>query len=322
MAAGNMPCQITMFNKEGDAIYEFGTMHRNTISFAPHGRFMCLAGFGNLAGDMDFYDFSGNKRKKIGSANSHCAVKWCWSPDSRYFMTSTLRPRMNVENGIKIFKYNGAGGALVQHPVESLYDAQWQPAPLSAFPDRSRSPSRADASSTASSDKTAGGTTKPVSAGAYRPPGSSGTLSDMMKRSSGPRGKVVGGGLTSSSGGGLKKSVEKFTSSASRRPIPGLPPASSAGQEGGGPGSSGSKSTRKRNKANKTEQVLAGQDKPPLEGEDKVVVDVVIDKDKKIKNLRKKLKQVTELKERQAGGQELNSDQVHVQTCLLTHMCC
>ena len=100
MAAGNMPCQITMFNKEGDAIYEFGTMHRNTISFAPHGRFMCLAGFGNLAGDMDFYDFSGNKRKKIGSANSHCAVKWCWSPDSRYFMTSTLRPRMNVENGI------------------------------------------------------------------------------------------------------------------------------------------------------------------------------------------------------------------------------
>jgi Eukaryotic translation initiation factor eIF2A len=27
----------------------------------------------------------------------------------RYFMTATLAPRMNVDNGFKIFKYNGIG---------------------------------------------------------------------------------------------------------------------------------------------------------------------------------------------------------------------
>lgn len=29
--------------------------------------------------------------------------------NSRYFMTAVLAPRMNVDNGIKIFKYNGVG---------------------------------------------------------------------------------------------------------------------------------------------------------------------------------------------------------------------
>ena len=308
MAAGNMPCQVTMFNKEGEAVYEFGAMHRNTISFAPHGRFLCLAGFGNLAGDMDFYDFSGNKRKKIGSANSHCAVKWGWSPDSRYFMTSTLRPRMNVDNGIKIFKYNGAGGALVEHKMEYLYDAQWKPTVLSAYPDRSRSPARADAAG--ATEKAA--TSKPVVA-AYRPPGSSGALSDMMRRSSGPKGKVVGGGVSSGqgSGSGQQKAVEKFVPSAARRPIPGLPPAAMSNA----PANSGGKNTRKRNKGNKTDGAASGgqQDKvtaPMPKVEVKVEEVVVVDKEKKIKNLRKKLKQVTELKDKQENGEVMNADQV------------
>lgn len=43
------PCQA-------DPVFTFGEAHRNTISWSPHGRFVCLAGFGNLAGDMDFWD--------------------------------------------------------------------------------------------------------------------------------------------------------------------------------------------------------------------------------------------------------------------------
>eukprot|EP00603_Paraphysomonas_imperforata_P006993 CAMPEP_0114415412 /NCGR_PEP_ID=MMETSP0103-20121206/1897_1 /TAXON_ID=37642 ORGANISM="Paraphysomonas imperforata, Strain PA2" /NCGR_SAMPLE_ID=MMETSP0103 /ASSEMBLY_ACC=CAM_ASM_000201 /LENGTH=636 /DNA_ID=CAMNT_0001583597 /DNA_START=45 /DNA_END=1956 /DNA_ORIENTATION=+ len=308
MAAGNMPCQVTMFNNEGDAVYEFGAMHRNTISFAPHGRFLCLAGFGNLAGDMDFYDFSGNKRKKIGSANSHCAVKWAWSPDSRYFMTSTLRPRMNVDNGIKLFKYNGLGGALVDYKIEYLYDAQWKPALLTAYPDRSRSPSRPDASG-GSSDKAS--TSKPAAVAAYRPPGSSGALSEMMRRSSGPKGKVVGGSVSTNNGGsGQQKSVEKFVPSAARRPIPGLPPTAVMEAT-----SSGSKNSRKRNKGgNKSAEAGKGEKQgkaPVLSVEEKKVEEVVVvDKEKKIKNLRKKLKQVTELKGKQASGENMNPDQL------------
>jgi hypothetical protein len=37
--------------------------HSNCRS--PHGRFLCIAGFGNLAGEMDFYDTL--RGKKIGA---------------------------------------------------------------------------------------------------------------------------------------------------------------------------------------------------------------------------------------------------------------
>ena len=37
------------------------------------------------------------------------AVAYGWSPDGRYFHTATLAPRMNVDNGVHIYKYNGAG---------------------------------------------------------------------------------------------------------------------------------------------------------------------------------------------------------------------
>ena len=67
-----------------------------------------------LVGDMNFYEITPTKRRQIGSASSHGAIGWGWSPDSRYFMTSTTSPRMNVDNGFKIFKYNGEG-PVVEH---------------------------------------------------------------------------------------------------------------------------------------------------------------------------------------------------------------
>ena len=100
LAAGSMPSQCTMYDSRAQVVYEFGAAHRNTVSWSPHGRFLCLAGFGNLAGEMDFYDMS--KLKKIGSNTAHCSVSYGWSPDSRYFLTATLAPRMNVDNGYKV----------------------------------------------------------------------------------------------------------------------------------------------------------------------------------------------------------------------------
>ena len=58
----------------------FGNAHRNVICWAPHGRFLALCGFGNLAGDVDFWDRK--QKKKIGSVNMPCAVEYGWSPDS------------------------------------------------------------------------------------------------------------------------------------------------------------------------------------------------------------------------------------------------
>ena len=58
----------TLFNLKAEPVMSFGSAHRNTISWSPHGRFVVLAGFGNLSGGMDFWDR--NKKKKLGSTNT------------------------------------------------------------------------------------------------------------------------------------------------------------------------------------------------------------------------------------------------------------
>jgi translation initiation factor 2A len=68
VAAGKMPSMTSLHNgNDGNATFLFGNAHRNTIAWAPHGRFVCLAGFGNLAGGMTFWDR--NKLKQIPPAN-------------------------------------------------------------------------------------------------------------------------------------------------------------------------------------------------------------------------------------------------------------
>jgi translation initiation factor 2A len=66
-----------------------------------------IGGFGNLQGEMDFYDM--RRVKKIATKTAHCTVSLDWSPCSRYLLTATTAPRMNVDNGFKVFKYNGEG---------------------------------------------------------------------------------------------------------------------------------------------------------------------------------------------------------------------
>ena len=49
VAAGRMPSMASLHNgRDGKATFLFGNRHQNTVSWAPHGRFVNLAGFGNL----------------------------------------------------------------------------------------------------------------------------------------------------------------------------------------------------------------------------------------------------------------------------------
>jgi translation initiation factor 2A len=114
-----------------------------------------------------------------GSATSHCATTHAWSPDSRYFMTASLAPRMNVDNNLKLFKYNGYGPVL-QLPFDRAYDVLWRPQLPSVYPNRGPSPKRlgggdeaAAAASASASASAAAMTSKPAVAVSkpYRPPG-------------------------------------------------------------------------------------------------------------------------------------------------------
>lgn len=215
MAAGNMPCHCTLFNHKAESVYEFGANHRNTISWSPHGRFLLLAGFGNLAGGMDFFDTL--RLRKIGSNTAHCTVSHGWSPCSRYFLCATLAPRMNVENGFKLFKYTGQG-PVAQHDIEQAFDAIWRPAAPGIYPNRGPSPKRDNgSSSSAPSGKSTTPAPVEVKPQAYRAPGSSGSsaLSDMMRRDGGTVGRVK-------PGGGVQSAPSR------QRLVPGMAPPAAA----------------------------------------------------------------------------------------------
>lgn len=60
-----MPGGSVLFDKDCVPKFEFGKHHRNTIRYNPFSRFLCLAGFGNLAGDIDIWDLT--TLSKIGT---------------------------------------------------------------------------------------------------------------------------------------------------------------------------------------------------------------------------------------------------------------
>ncbi|KAL5576271.1 hypothetical protein UlMin_017970 [Ulmus minor] len=120
---GFMPAKATVFDKKCNPLLELGTGPYNTIRWNPKGKFLCLAGFGNLPGDMAFWDYK--EKKQLGSTRAELSVTSEWSPDGCYFMTATTAPRLQVDNGIKIFHYNGS--LFFKKMFDKLFQADWKP---------------------------------------------------------------------------------------------------------------------------------------------------------------------------------------------------
>uniref|UniRef100_A0A7S2YDS5 Eukaryotic translation initiation factor 2A n=1 Tax=Entomoneis paludosa TaxID=265537 RepID=A0A7S2YDS5_9STRA len=201
--AGKMPSLASLHHgKTGKASFVFGNAHRNVVSWSPHGRFLCLAGFGNLAGGMSFWDR--NKQKLInngcvenanGSLRAASAVVgYDWAPSSRWFLCSTCSPRMNVDNGVRLFRYNGQA---VTTPLpwsnenylpDKLLQACFVPAKPLVYPDRSQSPPPegfSEAGASAATPAAAAAAPKPASR--YVPPsarnrGGGTSLAERMRR--------------------------------------------------------------------------------------------------------------------------------------------
>ncbi|GKT55619.1 eukaryotic translation initiation factor subunit [Colletotrichum tofieldiae] len=167
---GYMPAKTTIFNHRAVATHSFPLGPRNTIIFSPTGRFALVAGFGNLAGQIDVYDLEKDFRKlhTIESGNPSVCT---WSPDSRYIITATTSPRLRVDNGIKI--WHASGPLMYNEDMVELYHVVWRPQatekvaggdPLNPVPTP-----HASAATYLGTVKTP---SKP--AGAYRPPGARG----------------------------------------------------------------------------------------------------------------------------------------------------
>uniref|UniRef100_A0A0D3F7D4 Translation initiation factor beta propellor-like domain-containing protein n=1 Tax=Oryza barthii TaxID=65489 RepID=A0A0D3F7D4_9ORYZ len=122
-----MPARATIFNKKCNPLLELGEGPYNTIRWNPKGR----SGFGNLPGDMAFWDYS--EKKLVGKTKAECSVTSEWSPDGRHFMTATTAPRLQIDNGIKIFDHNGS--LQFKKMFEKLYQADWKPEAPEKFSD-------------------------------------------------------------------------------------------------------------------------------------------------------------------------------------------
>ncbi|KAK4534816.1 hypothetical protein CDCA_CDCA03G0841 [Cyanidium caldarium] len=135
---GYAPARATLYHARGAATFEFGTGSRNRVCWSPHGRFLALAGFGNLPGPVQIWDR--NKKRVLGEFQAECTTAWAWSPCSRYFMTAVTHPRMKVDNGLRVFGYDGRCVFERRFHPDWLYQVEWRPVPENTYPDRPASP--------------------------------------------------------------------------------------------------------------------------------------------------------------------------------------
>lgn len=206
---GFMPAKATLFNSKCKPLFDFGSGPKNCIRWNPHGRYILLAGYGNLPGDMEFWDRK--ELKLVGSTKAPCTVTAEWAPSGRVLLAATTAPRLQVDNGIKIFKYDGT--LLYAQPYPLLFQAEWCLLGADAFPDRPPSPkSRPSADGANGKAPPVAAAGPPPKAAPYRPPnapsGAGSALRAQLLGENDPAKRLDGGGH-GSSGAGESKSAAK-----------------------------------------------------------------------------------------------------------------
>ncbi len=105
VCAGHQPSKTHLYNNTGKFVKEICVSKVNTIKISPDSRLLCLAGFGNLHGEIEIYRLS--DYAVIGKTKFYCGITLNWSQDSRFLLGAVLSPRVRVDNEYKIFTYNG-----------------------------------------------------------------------------------------------------------------------------------------------------------------------------------------------------------------------
>ena len=221
---GFMPARVTLFSDKLAVLSEITPGPFNTARFNPFGRFLVLGGFGNLPGDVCFFDRKADaKLKLMAETRLANAVSVEWSPCGRFVLAATTAPRLNVDNGFRIVKYTAELVATHAVPAGAhLLQAEWLPlrVPGPSFPDRPQTPGAAAAAKSSPSVVAA------AKAAPYRPPGAA-------ARSGGGGGGGGAGGGASTAGApqfSLAREVQPFLKPGSAERIAA---ARAAGPPGG-----------------------------------------------------------------------------------------
>lgn len=286
---GYMPSETTFFDARGNAIHHLPTAPRNTIIYSPHGRFVLVAGFGNLQGTVDVYDRQ-NKFSKVCTFEAANTSVCEWSPCGRFILTATTAPRLRVDNGLKVWHASGRLVYLREYP--ELFSIGWKPQPLDKFPGLRQLEACPEPHATAKeylAKKAAlGGDAVKKPAGAYRPP------------------HARNAGVAASTSLYQKEMQSNITLGAPvgvRKVIPGAaPPAPQKELKSAA-------KNRKKREAKKNDDTPSASPAPePVAAG--VVGGVVSLEEKKIRSLLKKLRAIETLKMKQALGEPLEDTQV------------
>ena len=225
---GYMPAKTVIFNARAEAIHTFSLGPRNTVLFSPHGRYMLLAGFGNLAGHMDIYDLEKDYTKVCTIEASNASV--CeWSPDGKHILTATTSPRLRVDNGVRI--WHAAGQLMYNQEINELYHVCWRPQPISTYPLGDNPMLQVPAPHPSAIDYMATKKTPSKPVGAYRPPGARGQITPLAFKREDEGGAVYVRDHASS----FSSNVNGFGKPRTRT-IPGAEPAEKPLPPGAAPG--------------------------------------------------------------------------------------
>lgn len=120
---GFMPATITFFDQRGNVIHSLNEQRKNTLEFAPNGKYILVGGFGNLQGSVDILDRHDKFRciSKFNAANTSVCK---WSPGGEFILTATTSPRLRVDNGLKIWHYSGT--LVYVKEYKELLKADWR----------------------------------------------------------------------------------------------------------------------------------------------------------------------------------------------------
>jgi translation initiation factor 2A len=98
--SGFMPTHTVIYSLAGVPEYQLGIHHRNTLKWSPMNRFLLVAGFENLKGEIDVWDIA--EMKEIGKCISPHASFVEWAPDGRHFFTAIIEQTLRVSNEVSV----------------------------------------------------------------------------------------------------------------------------------------------------------------------------------------------------------------------------
>lgn len=230
-----------------------------------------------IRGDMQIWERRSLRMINLLQAPDSTQFEWC--ADSRHIVTATTAPRLKVDNGYKIWHYSRG----LQHKVDvkELWGVRWQPVPRNALAVRPTSPVTAQAKAAA-----------PVKAAAYRPPGARGQASTIKLHEPDPVPVAEELPVTKAALKNKKKreraKVQADAAPADANPF--------------------SRQTAEQCDAVAMAKIILQE--TPVEEAAGGGSSSSSELDKKLRNLTKKLRQIEQLKEKEAHGEFLQANQL------------